>query len=237
MSGGDTVDPLYLKFENAFRGSEEETKKDQVKYLSYFQGACRVLDLGCGRGEFLEHMRETGATGAYGIDCNDGMLGRGREKGMDVLKSDALSHLRALEEGDLDGIFASHLVEHLAPRDFLSLVTEASRTLKKGGYFVAETLNPGCLFALGPYFMDLTHTFPVHPLTFRFLMEEAGFDGIEFHYRQYLPEDFLSLNRVPAGPGPLTPLEEAYNASMFKLQTIINAAFVNFIYGIAGKKS
>jgi len=85
--------------------------------------------------------------------------------------------------------------------------------------------------------MDLTHTFPIHPLTFKFLLEEQGFGSLEFHYRQYLPEDFLTLNALPARQEPFTPFEEAYNASMFKLQTIINAAFVNFIYGIAGKKS
>jgi SAM-dependent methyltransferase len=227
----------YLAFENAFRGSEENVKEEQMNYLPYFRGATDVLDLGCGRGEFLEHMRDLGVREARGVDLNEEMLDHCRAKGLTVIKEDALAYLRTLESESIDGVFTSHLVEHLSPHTFIELIPEVYRVLKKNAHLVAETLNPGCLFALGPYFMDLTHTFPVHPLTFKFLLEEQGFNALEFHYRQYLPPDYLTLNILPPGTEPLTPLEEAYKATVFKLQTIINAACINFIYALAGKKT
>jgi SAM-dependent methyltransferase len=231
----DTMDFSYLAFENSFRGSSECVKKEQEAYLPFFQGRDRVLDIGCGRGEFLELLRENGTAQAYGIEINGDMLACSRSKGLSVLEEDALSHLEKLPDDSLEGIFISHVVEHLEPEDFLRLIPLAHSKLAGGGVFLSETLNPQSLFSYGPYTMDLSHVFPVHPLTFRFLLEKQGFREMEFRYRQYLPPEFLTLTPVAGGATP-SPLEEAYNDAVKKLQLIIDLVFKNFIYALAGKK-
>ncbi len=225
----------YLEFENRFRGDEEQVREEQRKYLPFFAGGLQVLDIGCGRGEFLELLRAQGAEEAYGIDIDEEMLAHCRNKGLKVKKEEALSHLRGIVNEELDGIFISHVVEHLVPGDFLALVGEAFRALKKGGSFVAETLNPACLWGLTTFTIDLSHRAPIHPLTFQFLLEAQGFREISFLYRQYLPEDMLTLTQIAVGPDS-TLLERALGDNMRKLQIIISCAFRDFIYGITAKK-
>jgi len=225
----------YLDFENRFRGGEEQVREEQRKYLSFFTGCHRVVDIGCGRGEFLELLRERGAAEAYGIDIDDDMLEHCREKGLTVIKEDGLSHLKSLEDETLDGIFISHVAEHLTPADFQALVGEAYRTLRDRGALAAETLNPGCLWGLTTFTIDLTHKTPIHPLTFRFLLEAQGFRDIAVLNRQYLPEEMLTLTQIAAG-SESTVMERAFAENMQKLQLIINCAFRDFIYGIAARK-
>jgi O-antigen chain-terminating methyltransferase len=226
----------YLEFENRFRGSAADVKKEQEKYVPYFSDRQRVLDIGSGRGEFLELLRESGVRDAYGVDIYDEMVELSRARGLRVLKEDALRHVEGLEDSSLEGVFISHVVEHLAPPDLLKLIALIHRKLVPGSFLLAETLNPQCLFAIGPYFMDFTHLFPVHPLTFRFVLESQGFSGIDFIYRQYLPPEFLKLSHIPPEARQGTPFEEAYTESMNKLQLIIDQVFMNFIYCIVAKK-
>jgi len=225
----------YLEFENRFRGDEKQTRDEQRKYLSFFTGCHRVVDIGCGRGEFLELLSERGSAEAYGIDIDDDMIAHCREKGLTVRKEDGLSHLKSLDDETLDGIFISHVVEHLTPADFQALVGEAFRTLRSGGSFAAETLNPACLWGLTTFTIDLSHKAPIHPLTFRFLLEAQGFRNIAVLNRQYLPEEMLTLTQIAAGPES-TVMERAFAENMQKLQLIINCAFRDFIYGIAARK-
>lgn len=230
------MDFSYLEFENRFRGQSSEVKKEQEKYLPYFAGRRVVLDIGCGRGEFLELLRAQGVSEAYGIEINEEMIKHCREKGLRVVKQDALTHLKGLADGSLEGVFISHVVEHLPPADMLAMISLVHRKLGTGQYLLAETLNPQCLFSMGPYFMDFSHVFPVHPLTFSFVLESQGFHGIEFLYRQYLPPEFLTLDPIPADALTGTPFEEAYNNTVTKLQVILDQVFKNFIYTIAGIK-
>lgn len=225
----------YLDFENRFRGNEEQVREEMRKYLPFFAGGGKIVDIGCGRGEFLELLKEQGSLEAYGVDIDDSMLDCCAGKKLTVKKEEALLHLRGTLDESLDGIFISHVVEHLSPSDFQALLGEAYRTLRKGGAFAAETLNPACIWGLTTFTIDLSHRVPIHPLTFQFLLEAQGFREISFLSRQYLPEDMLTLTQITASPES-TPLERACADNMQKLQLIISCAFRDFIYGITATK-
>ncbi len=229
------MDYSYLEFENSFRGPEELVKKDFENYLPFFADKKNIADLGCGRGEFLELLRENGINGGYGVDLSAEMTEYCRGKGLTVLKEGALEHVGSLADNSIDAFFTAHMVEHIPPDKFIELIDKSITKLKPGGILLAETLNPSSVFSLGLYFMDPTHVFPVHPLTFKFFMEKSGFKDIEIIYRQHLPEDFLMLDQIIPGP-EATALERAYSSTVMKLQILINSSFTNFIYAIKGKK-
>lgn len=173
----------YLAFEEKHRGPGIEIKQKQRAYLRHFDGVPgRVLDAGCGRGEFLEVLREAGVP-AYGVDLDAEMAARSREKGLDVTTGDLIGHLAALPDGSLGGIFAAQVIEHMSTDELVSFVRLAHAKLAPGGRFIAETINPACLATFaGAFYLDLTHTRPVHPEALRFLLEGTGFRdvGLEF---------------------------------------------------------
>jgi 2-polyprenyl-3-methyl-5-hydroxy-6-metoxy-1,4-benzoquinol methylase len=139
----------YVGFEDRFRGNEEELKERQRTYLQYFQDKENVLDIGCGRGEFLELLRECGIK-ARGVDLDLDMVLLCREKGLDVVMDDAFAHLTVLPDDSVGGVFAAQVIEHLHPRRVIELVRLCYRKLVPGGVLILETPNPKCLmvFAL-----------------------------------------------------------------------------------------
>jgi O-antigen chain-terminating methyltransferase len=189
----------YLTFEEKHRGPGETIKERQRSYLRHFIGAPgRVLDAGCGRGEFLDLLREAGIP-ASGIDQDAEMAARAREKGLDVAVGDLFAHLAALPDGSLGGLFAAQVVEHLSTDGLVCLVRLAHAKLAPGGRFVAETINPGCLGTFsGAFYLDLTHTRPVHPEALRFLLEETGFREVDLEFSApFPPEMKLQVLEVP----------------------------------------
>jgi 2-polyprenyl-3-methyl-5-hydroxy-6-metoxy-1,4-benzoquinol methylase len=181
----------YAAFENRHRGNEEEVKKQQSQFLAYFQGKGKMLDLGCGRGEFLEICRDNGID-ARGIDMNDQMIEICRDKGLDCQKGDILETLALMQDKALGGIFSSQVIEHLSPAQLKRLIELAYFKLKAGGAVVFETINPASVFALVQiYFLDLSHQKPIHPQTLKFMLESSGFEDVEISYSQSLEEEQL----------------------------------------------
>jgi SAM-dependent methyltransferase len=181
----------YAGFENRYRGDEEEVKKQQAQFLPYFDKAGKVLDLGCGRGEFLELLRENGID-AQGIDLNEQMIEICRDKGFDCQKGDVLESLNRCQDNSLGGIFSSQVIEHLPPQYLQRMIELAYFKLAPGGHLVLETLNPASVFGLVQiYFLDLTHQKPIHPQTLKFLMETSGFEDVEIQYSAPLEEEQL----------------------------------------------
>ncbi len=177
----------YYRFEDLYR-PEEEVRTLQTAYLPFFRGRTNVLDLGCGKGEFLELLRENGIEG-YGVDLNEEMVRRCQEKGLQAFRADALEHLAGLPDESLGGLFAAHLVEHLPPRTLLELVQTAWAKLQPGAYWILETPNPLCLWALVNYFyLDMSHIKPVHPQALAFLLEMHAFREVEVRYLHPVPE-------------------------------------------------
>lgn len=178
----------YVGFEDRFRGSTDDIRQRVSEYLPFFQGARDVLDVGCGRGEFLALLREQGIP-ARGIDINGSMVDVCRQQGLDATEADALSYLRAQPDGSLGGLFAAQVVEHLEPRYLTSLLDAAFDTLRPGGTIVLETINPACWFAFfESYIRDITHVRPIHPDTLTYLLIATGFQHVDVRYRAPYPE-------------------------------------------------
>jgi SAM-dependent methyltransferase len=172
----------YAGFEERFRGSEEEVRERQRAYLDYFQDRQPVIDLGCGRGEFLQLMREAGLR-ARGVDVDTDMVLLCREKGFDVTAADAEALLTALPDDSVGGIFAAQIIEHLAPARVISLVQLCQRKLSPGGVLVMETPNPTCLTVFADsFYKDPSHIRPLHPDMMQFLFETTGFEKVELRF-------------------------------------------------------
>jgi 2-polyprenyl-3-methyl-5-hydroxy-6-metoxy-1,4-benzoquinol methylase len=187
----------FLWFAERFRGSEEYVRGKQRFYVPFFQGRTAVADLGCGRGEFLELMREAGA-GARGIDASEECVALCRSKGLDAERADAFDYLAGLGGPVLDGIFCAQMVEHLPPARVPELIRLASASLASGAVLAIETPNPECLAALAKHFyLDPTHERPVPAALLRFYMEECGFGGIEIHYLSPAVEPMTALATLP----------------------------------------
>ncbi|MCZ7403139.1 MAG: class I SAM-dependent methyltransferase [Candidatus Methanoperedens sp.] len=178
----------YFLFEEKFRGSTQEIKQRQSIFLEYFRNCQNVLDIGCGRGEFLSLLKENGI-GAKGIDINDDMVLYCHKNGLDVQKAEALGYLWSLEDKSLDGVFSGQVVEHLQPGELISMVKLCYDKMKFGTYFIAETINPLCLSVFAAsFYMDMSHVKPVHPETIKFLLESVGFREVQFKFFSPFPE-------------------------------------------------
>ncbi len=192
---GEVLRPLedwrYAAFENRYRGDQENIREQQRGFLPYFGGEGKVLDLGCGRGEFLELLKSNGIE-ASGVDINEQMVDICLAKGLHCERGDLLDKLAECEDGALAGIFCSQVVEHVPPAYLRRLVDLAYFKLKAGGVLIIETINPASLFALVEvFYLDLSHEKPVPPQTLRFLFETSGFEEVEIKYSAPLDEERL----------------------------------------------
>jgi len=168
----------YAGLEDRFRGSEAEIKERQRPYLRHFRGRDPVLDIGCGRGEFLELLSEAGIA-ARGVDADRDMVLLCRDKGLDVAEGDASAQLAAMPDGSLGGIFCAQFIEHFRPEQIQRLARLCHEKLRPGGVLVFETINPACVSVFGrSFYLDPTHVWPFHPELTRFLLEGAGFREI-----------------------------------------------------------
>ena len=173
----------YVGFERRFRGDPAKvlaTTRD--RYIDILRDHGPVLDVGCGKGELIEALRDAGIE-ASGVDPDSGMVAEARAKGLDVHLGDANTHLAAQPEHTWGAIISTQVVEHL-PIDYLVRFLELSASrLRPGGVFIAETPNPAALIVLATSFiLDPTHIRPLHPGLLVFLCESAGFSSVELKF-------------------------------------------------------
>ncbi len=206
----DCID--YFDFENHFRGSIESIKKAQEVYLPYFRGKKRVLDIGCGRGEFLSLLRENDIP-AKGVDIYEPYVDYCNSKGLKAVCGDGTAFLAGVDY--LDGIFVGQVVEHLKPEEIIRLCNTAYEKLSEGGCIIIETPNPTSLaIYTNAFYIDPSHIKPVHPLTMKYYLEKAGFRNIETLFTE---------NSRPPYSIPELALEGAgeFNSAMKQLSDIL----------------
>jgi 2-polyprenyl-3-methyl-5-hydroxy-6-metoxy-1,4-benzoquinol methylase len=219
--GAGTEDFDFLAFEEFTRGPQDEIRRQQEFYAQFFIGRDPVLDIGCGRGEFLELLAARNIK-AEGIDLDAQMVRLCQEKGLAVQRAEALAHLEERPEESLGGLFAAQVVEHLTVSELTELCRRTFRALRPGSPIVLETLNPSCLSIFsGALYADPTHVKPVHPIAVRFFLKQAGFARDEVHYSLPTPAEHKLKTLPPAGDAPAEARDGILNENIERLNSIL----------------
>jgi len=173
---------IYADFTEHFRGSTAEVSAKLEGYLPdvhRLAGPGGVVDLGCGRGEWLALLRDAGVA-ARGVDANPAFVAAGRARGLDMELGDALGYLEALPPDSIDMVTAFHVIEHLATEDLLALLEAARGALRPGGCLLLETPNPtNLVMAACDFYNDPTHRSPLPPSLTEYLVSTQGFRDVE----------------------------------------------------------
>jgi SAM-dependent methyltransferase len=164
----------YRLFEEVFRGPRDRVSELVAPYLPLLAEHGPVLDIGAGRGELLEALRDAGVE-ARGVDLDAGMAAGARAAGVEVEVADALDVLRSTPEAALGAITAMHVIEHLTAEQLDELLALARTRLRPGGRLIAETINPHAPHALKTFWVDPTHQHPVFPEVALIRAAAAGF--------------------------------------------------------------
>ena len=177
-------DDFYHSFEEKFRGSRDEIKARLQIYVPVVQeqlpdwSARRFVDLGSGRGEWLDILRDNGATDYVGIDLNQRQNAICESFGHPTICGDCLKYLEEQQDKSVDLVSGFQLIEHLTSSDFVKLLQECYRVLKPGGAILFETPNPNNLVvAANTFYFDLSHKRPLHPDLAVFIAEWCGYKG------------------------------------------------------------
>jgi len=219
----------YFDFENRFRGSRAIIKNSQNKYVKFFKGnRGKVLDIGCGRGEFLELMRENDIQ-AMGIDVYGPFVKYCTDMGFEVEKADALTFLNNHEDNSLGGIFMSQVIEHVSNDYAIALIRTAYKKLKKGAYFILETPNPQNLSTYWNFYLDSSHSKPIHYLTLEYYFKNSKYEIV-----QRMDNDFSKCKfQLPQIEGAgITNIDDINNS----LHYINRNIFGYYDYTLAAKK-
>ena len=235
-------DQFYRAFEEKFRGTRALIQKRLEVYLPFVRPlhqaypSAFILDLGCGRGEWLE-LLQTHQMAALGVDLDTGMLDACLEKNLNVQCQDALAYLKEMPSDTAAVISAFHLVEHLPFDRLKELVAEAHRVLKAGGLLIMETPNPENFFvATQSFYLDPTHVRPIPPDLLAFVPEFFGFESVKVLRLQEAPEVLtqanLSVLEVLTGASPdyaVVSQKAGHPGLKHDLQALFDKAF-----GISG---
>jgi len=185
-------------FQARFGGDEPVIRKQSEAFVDLFAGRKRVLDLGSGRGIFLQLLKDKGI-GGYGVDLDPRMVAQCREKGLEAHEVDALTHLRQIEAGSVDGLYARHLAEHVLPGELVEILRACRRALAPSAPLVFLTPNPATLtVGAHTFWLDPQHLRPIPPELFKFYLEVEGFTEVEI--RTFEPTENRLREDVPEGP-------------------------------------
>ncbi len=173
-NGPTSEEDRYVEFEATFRGPESRVLDIQRAYMPLLAGHAPVLDVGCGRGELLDLLREQ-QIAASGVDSDAGMVAHARAKGHDVALGYGNEHLRGLESGSLGAIVALEVVEHMPYQSLMEFLDLARSRLRDDGLLIFETVNPHAVHAMKAFWVDPTHQHPIFPEVALELCRLVGF--------------------------------------------------------------
>ena len=216
----------YLDFENHFRGPRSQIMENQRQYLQYFVDKRNVIDIGCGRGEFLELLNSQGIN-SVGVDFNEDCVAYCKSVGLNAVMADGICFLEKI--ASTDGIFAGQVVEHLDTERIMALCRLAYKKLEKGSYLVIETPNPTSLaIYTRAFFIDPSHQKPVHPLFLEYCLKACGFENTQIIYTKN--------SELPAIPSIECP--SMINAKEFNnaMKTVSQTLFGSQDYAIVARK-
>jgi O-antigen chain-terminating methyltransferase len=207
-------------FEAAFRGGREEIQeryRDLARRFADADGP--VVDIGCGRGEFVELLVELGVD-AMGIDIDPDLVALAQERSLPVEYGSLVPWLERQDDGALAGLSLIQVVEHVSSQELVEFVELSRRKVKPGGKVVVETVNPQSLYVFAhSFYLDPTHVAPVHPAYLMFLFEQSGYQHVEIDWRSPCPPD--DVLQEPAGD---SPLEKTIATNVERLNRLLFAA-------------
>lgn len=195
---GLAVDTWYepAAFTAHFRGAADEMHSRYADLAGRLEGCAPVLDIGFGRGEFLELLSDLGVD-AWGIEIDQSLIDSALSRGLRAEMGTAFDYLRDLEDGSLGGLVMIQVIEHLSPQHVIDVVKLAAEKVRPGGRVIIETVNPTSLYTYAhAFWVDPDHVRPVHPTFLGFLFAAAGFAGVERVDRSPVP-DGESLEPLP----------------------------------------
>lgn len=179
------LDALYLSLEDQFRGSREEIKERLRTYLPIIKEAnlgtheMPILDVGCGRGEWLELAKEEDLQ-AQGVDINRVLVDYCRDRGLEVIERDVISYLQTISDASLGAVTGFHIIEHLPFDVVVKLMDEIVRVLRPGGLAILETPNPeNVLVGSHTFYLDPTHRNPLPSAVVKLIAEARGLCRVE----------------------------------------------------------
>lgn len=175
----------YFAFQNAFRGTRTTIRQRQSIYLPYFESErdLPVLDIGCGRGEFLQLLKEKKIP-AFGIDLYSEYVVEGALHDLDIRQGDGIAFLQNTDL-KFGGIMVSQVVEHISFEQLQILCKAAYEKLQQNAYLVIETPNPMSVSVFtNSFYLDPTHQRPVHPFMLQYLLKEIGFSDVQIVFTE-----------------------------------------------------
>jgi O-antigen chain-terminating methyltransferase len=210
-------DVVYRRLEDALRGSESHVRADVMHYVR--KAVEPVVDVGCGRGEFLAACREAGLS-ARGFDTNERSVADLRARGFDATLAGVPECFASMADGSIGTVAAMHVVEHLTADVLFALFRESARVLRSGGLLMIETPNAESLFvAASEFWRDPTHLAPRHPAALTVLAREHGFEIDEIRAVHELPEG-TRIAILPTDPPELQRVIHAVNDRLFAPQDL-----------------
>ena len=195
-------DILYVALEDAFRGDRDIVAERQTEYIPFLGDAIDenhpLVDLGCGRGEWLKLLKERGIP-ARGVDENSVCVTECLELGLDVQRGDLMSFLRECKDNSLGAITLFQVFEHLPFPVLVDCLQEIQRVLAKGGVLIAEIPNAkNVRVGSGTFWIDPTHQRPLFPEVLQFLATYVGFNSVDGRYSNRLGPEH-NLDGLPDG--------------------------------------
>lgn len=202
------------------RGSYESVVEKLSQYRARIEGHEPLVDLGCGRGEFLDVARQAGVV-AYGVDLSEQSVEEACARGFDARREDLFEHLRAAAPATLGAVVSSQVVEHLPPDRLSELLDLISRALRSGGICIIETPNPATFAThVQSFWRDPTHIRPVPAEALAFWAKTAGLAVEQIVYSAPMPEADR-LKPVTYAEEVETPLVIAFNGLVEQLNDLL----------------